>query len=214
MKGPGGESARAALVLAGLCAGLSGCTSTYGTGQAPEMALFSEMTGGLLDREKKEPIEYQPRAPLVMPPTAGALPPPVESAEVAAAGNWPQDPDELARELDARDDEDPLYGGSQAEYERLKPLVAALPNRQPRPTTPVGGSDDRNDQALDIVHSGAQQEEFKQALAEAEGLTRTERRYLTDPPQEYRQPASTAPTEFEEVKKKKGFFLTRWLTGG
>jgi hypothetical protein len=178
------------------------------------MALFSEMTGGLLDREKKEPIEYQPRAPLVMPPTAGALPPPVESAEVAAAGNWPQDPDELARELDARDDEDPLYGGSQAEYERLKPLVAALPNRQPRPTSPVGGSDDRNDQALDIVHSGAQQEEFKQALAEAEGLTRTERRYLTDPPQEYRQPAATAPTEFEEVKKKKGFFLTRWLTGG
>jgi hypothetical protein len=213
MRSPERESTRAVLLLVGLCAGLAGCTSTYGTGQAPEMALFTEMTGGLLDREKKEPIEYQPRAPLVMPPAAGALPPPVQTAEAVAA-NWPQDPDALARELDARDDEDALYGGSQAEYRRLKPLAAALPNRQPRPTSEVGGSDDRYDQAYDIVHSGAQQDEFKQAVADAEGFTRTERRFLTDPPQEYRQPASTAPTEFEEVEKKKGFFLTRWLTGG
>jgi hypothetical protein len=49
---------------------LSGCSSTYGTGKSPGMAMFGEMTGGLLNKgEKKEPIEYQPRAPLVMPPT-------------------------------------------------------------------------------------------------------------------------------------------------
>jgi hypothetical protein len=92
--------------------------------------------------------------------------------------------------------------------------VGALPERRPPTQSPVGGSDDRYDQAYDIVHSRAQQEEFKTAVAEAEGLTRTERRFLTDPPQEYREPASTAPTEFEGVEKKKGFFLTRWLTGG
>ena len=50
---------------------LAGCsmTSTYGTGEAPEMALFREMIGRLLDKNKKKPpIDYQPRAPLVMPP--------------------------------------------------------------------------------------------------------------------------------------------------
>ena len=37
---------------------LTGCamTSTYGTGEVPEMALFREMTGGLMSKEKKEPI--------------------------------------------------------------------------------------------------------------------------------------------------------------
>ena len=33
------------------------------------MAMFREVTGGILDKnKKKQPIDYQPRAPLVMPP--------------------------------------------------------------------------------------------------------------------------------------------------
>ena len=53
---------------------LGGCmqTATYGTGKSPEVAMFTEMTGGLLGRnQEKKPIDYQPRAPLVMPPRAG-----------------------------------------------------------------------------------------------------------------------------------------------
>ena len=75
-------------------------TSTYGTGEAPEMALFREMTGGLLDSEQEEPIEYQPRAPLVMPPRPrGALPPPGRDRRPRPIADWPMDPDEarLAR---------------------------------------------------------------------------------------------------------------------
>jgi len=58
-----------ALLLA-LPLALGGCgmgTSTYGTGEMPEVAMFREMTGGLMNKnQKKGPIEYQPRAPLVM----------------------------------------------------------------------------------------------------------------------------------------------------
>ena len=69
---------------------LGGCGSstTYGTGQAPEMAVFSEMTGGLTGGKKnQEPINYQPRAPLVMPPD-GQLQQPIETAS-AEGGPWP-----------------------------------------------------------------------------------------------------------------------------
>ena len=38
------------------------------------MALFREMTGGLVGKGEKKTIQYQPRAPLVMPPAAGQLP--------------------------------------------------------------------------------------------------------------------------------------------
>ena len=196
------------LTLAALTAGFGGCSSTYGTGEAPEMALFREMTGGFLNREKKEPIAYQPRAPLVMPPSAGELPPPIETAAVATA-EWPNDPDQQARAAKGFDSENPREDIDQAEYRRLKPLTGMLPSA-PR----TERESDMHDEAYDIVRSKQQREQFKQALAESKGYARTERRYLTDPPTTYREPTATAPTEFEEIQKKKGFFLTRWLSGG
>src|SRR4051812_12683696 len=98
---------------------LSGCvhTATYGTGEVPEMAMFHEMTGGLLDKnKKKEPIDYQPRAPLVLPPAGDAsLPPPADTA-AAANPNWPVDRDQLTAAADARSsDDDPRNDVNQAE---------------------------------------------------------------------------------------------------
>ena len=205
---------------------LAGCsmTSTYGTGQAPEMALFTEMTGGLLDKsEKKDPIEYQPRAPLVMPPTGGEatiasastqLPPPMETAS-AAAPDWPMDPSERIG---------PGSGSVTAynmhsEYKRLQPLADAFPEQERR-TAPQGEDYGKQDYYDTIVNARSQREEFRQALAESKGFGRTERRYLTDPPLTYREPVPTAPTgeaaldEGVQKKKKKGNFLTRWWPGG
>ena len=49
-------------------------------------------------------------------------------------------------------------------------------------------------------------------MADAKGYGRTEeRRYLTDPPIAYREPAATAPARVEEVEPKKGNVLTRWF---
>src|SRR4051794_39340687 len=108
-----------AMALLGAAMGLGGCMSgaTYGTGEVPEMAIFHEMTGGI-GSEKKKPIEYQPRAPLVMPPTVGQLPPPVETADASAGTAWPRDDDADKRpknydEKLVRDQVSP------AEYDRL-----------------------------------------------------------------------------------------------
>ncbi len=187
---------------------LAGCspTATYGTGEAPEMALFREVTGGFLSNEKKEPIEYQPRAPLVMPPSSGQLPSPSETAS-AASPDWPIDPDERVAALRGNNDEDVRAGGSQAEYRRLRPLAGALPDTPRQQRTSTGSP-------YDIVHSRQQRQQFQQALAESKGYGRTERRYLTDPPNEYRAPAATAPAEFENINTGSGSGgWLRWLMG-
>jgi hypothetical protein len=185
-------------------------TATYGTGEMPEMAVFREMTGGLLSRDEEPPIRYQPRPPLVRPPTTAALPPPADSAETATA-DWPLDPDQAAGGPVDLAGDDPRAGGSQAEYRRLRPLAGLFPQQAPRTDT---NDENMYDEAYDIVGDRQQRQQFEQALAESKGYARTERRYLTDPPMTYREPAATAPIESAEVKKKKGFFLTRWLTGG
>jgi hypothetical protein len=195
----------AALFL--VAAGLGGCmqTSTYGTGERPGRALFSEVLGGL-GKAPEEPIEYQPRAPLVMPPTAGQLPPPVEVASNADV-DWPGEP--TGPGGPRWGDENSVDDVNSAEYRRLKPLAALQPDRDRNERIVI--NDERGSQ-YEILDRN-QRETFQAAVQEAEGIS-AERRFLTDPPDTYREPAATAPTEFEDIKKERGFFLTRWLTGG
>jgi hypothetical protein len=187
---------------------LTGCalTSTYGTGEAPEMALFREMTGGLMSKEKKEPIEYQPRAPLVMPASAD-LPQPVETA-AAADAEWPIDPDErVIASVD--DDDNPDNDITQADYRRLRPLAGAFGNSAAaRTAAPNNDLDADRDEFYRFVHTATgQRDAFAKAVAESKGYARTERRYLTDPPLAYREAAETAPVgEVDTGVKKKGFW--------
>lgn len=195
---------------------LAGCsTSTYGTGEMPEMALFREMGGGLLNKNKKEePVDYQPRAPLVMPPAAGQqLPEPMETAS-AASPDWPVSPEERLGSAPA-DDGNPRNDITQAEYRRLKPLAGVFPDQSGRPTYELDESG-KTEYYNSIVRGNRQRDEFKKALAESKGYGRTERRFLTDPPLAFREPVATASAGEAAVpkKKKKGNFLTRWWGGG
>jgi hypothetical protein len=189
---------------------LAGCspTATYGTGEAPEMALFREVAGGFFSSQKKEPIDYQPRAPLVMPPSAGQLPPPAATAS-ATSSDWPVDPSQ--RVASAPDyDADVRAGGSQAEYRRLKPLAGVLPEGQ-QATTEY----DLEHTAHSTAYGTRQQRQaFQQALADAKGYNLSQRRYLTQPPTAYSQPAATAPSEFEDINGKgQGGSWLAWLFG-
>lgn len=198
---------------------LGGCMSstTYGTGQAPGLAVFSEMTGGLVGGDKdKEPINYQPRAPLVLPPD-GQLRPPIETVS-AEGGPWPSasnadaigdrgtDPDDEV----ARDDITPEY------VRWLRPIAGLLPAG---PDDRAGSGNDRADKInrkYETLKNPDQLKQFRADLAEAKGLISTRRRWLTDPPVGYRTPAESAPTEFEEIDKndkngkKKNFFARLW----
>ena len=189
----------AAATLAGGCIS----TATYGTGEAPELAIFREIAGGF-GGSKKEPIEYQARAPLVLPPTSsGALPPPADSAEVANT-EWPVDPN---ASMAATDFDNPERAVSPEEAERLAPLAGLMPvTRDPDP------NDTRNP-TYDVIDNPEQVAAFRAAV-DAKNAPSEGRRFLTEPPDAYREPAATAPTEFEYIeKKKKGGFpcLTCWF---
>jgi hypothetical protein len=212
--GRGAISSSLKLLLLAMPVALGGCamTSTYGTGQAPEMALFREMTGGLLSRnDEKKPIEYQPRAPLVLPKPGEQLPEPVQTAS-AADPDWPIDPDERILTPDDGDG-NPDNDITQEDYRRLKPLTGAFgPNR----VKPVRNNfyDQERDDFYAFVHQGTdQRKSFSKSIAESKGYTRTERRYLTDPPLAYREPAATAPTEEVETGVKKRGFWRKLLPG-
>ena len=201
-----GATSRAAFAAALAAAtALGGCMSTanYGTGESPEVAIFREMTGGMLS-PKKEPVVHKPRAPLVLPPSAGQLPPPAPAAEVASA-QWPDDPDKRAKA--ARVYSDKPGEVTPDDYRRLKPLAAAARGR-------AGAGTPNAAPTSAVATHQKQREAFESALNNANGFS-TERRYLTEPPETVREPAPTAPQEFEEIsKKKKGNALTRLFRRG
>jgi len=99
-----------------------------------------------------------------------------------------------------------------AEYRRLRPLADAFPEQSRTVSNEESGKDEYYN---NIVHGRHQRDEFRQALADTKGYGRSERRFLTDPPLDYREPVATAPTSEEALlpKKKKGNFLTRWWRG-
>jgi hypothetical protein len=197
------------LAALSLAAGLGGCmnATTYGTGENPSIAMFSEVMGGI-GKKPEEPIEYQARAPLVMPPASGgALPQPVDVAS-AEGVDWPGEP--LGPVEPRWGDGNPTDDVNPAEYRRLQPLAELQPERDPNERIVVN---DERGSMYEILDRDANRA-FSAAVAEAEGIP-SERRYLTDPPDTYREPAATAPTEFEDIDEDGGgFFLTRWLTGG
>jgi hypothetical protein len=207
---------RAPLVLVALAplAFAGGCsTTTYGTGESPEMALFSELTGniGILPgQKKKQPIEYQPRAPLVMPSNVAQLPEPTETASVTNP-DWPVQPGEQQVASAAQADDDPRNDISQAEYRRLRPVSGAFAAAGANQRG-AGSNDelnnDRTEYYRDIVHGNEKRKKFRASVADMNGLSRNERRYLTDPPLTYREPAATAPEAYQQAKtkKKKRFF--------
>lgn len=204
----GSASSQASLAAAALVAatGLGGCiqTSTYGTGEMPEMAIFRELSGGF-GAQKEEPIVYQARAPLVMPPSSEGLPAPAESAATANAA-WPRDPDQTAPGRREFGDENPRDDISPEEARRLAPLTGM------GVTDYEAGWNENENPAYDVVNK-EKRDAFRAALDDANGI-RQERRFLTDPPDAVREPAATAPAEFEEIQRKRGFFLSRWITGG
>jgi hypothetical protein len=196
----------AGLVAAGLALALAGCQSgmTYGTGVSPGVQTLNDIAGIAGDVKKQEPIDYGPRAPIVEPPVA-TLPPPGQT-DAALAANWPDDPDEQAKRLRA---DAAKRGGDDVPYGRNDP-VFRLPKQettsdQPSPTLV------RNQQSdYERAHSTPEQiATSKKLYADSRNATAVDengnpiRRYLTEPPSEYRAPDEEAPVEITEASKKK-----------
>jgi hypothetical protein len=189
-----------ALVSTVLALALAGCTGmTYGTGKSPGLQTLEDITGVVtLGGKDKEPIDYRARPKIVAPPTIASLPPP-GSDNTAPTANWPNDPDQLRAKViadaDARN-----AAGRPIDYKLAKG------------TTTTGAIQAAQ---IDPNHTLTPEEEakLKKLFADARGGVAVDengnpiRRYLSDPPSEYRLPDPTAPLEVsaDAIKKKKKF---------
>jgi hypothetical protein len=153
---------------------LSGCmgSPTYGTDKTANEQLIEDLTGVLSLAPKNRPkIEYQPRPELVRPETTAVLPPPQDNVRTASAA-WPESPEQRRARLrqEATDNqENPTY---------RSPIL--------HDTTPG---------AERLLTPQEQRAEFKRRLALQNAADPTTRRYLSEPPLDYRTAAATAPTD-------------------
>lgn len=146
---------------------------------------------GIIPKEK-EPIIYNERAPLVLPPKMDLPPPASRSAE--ANPNWPKDPDVAARRKAAREAKMPYTDSELYKLTEGKPLsideIRAGRDPNNRVTSPprvVDRQADNSRMTPDELRSFATD---KKAELQGDGL---KRRYLSDPPQNLLKAAGNAP---------------------
>ncbi|WP_337917853.1 hypothetical protein [Pseudaminobacter soli (ex Zhang et al. 2022)] len=217
------------MALAGILAAgaaVSGCVGspTYGTDKTANEQLMSDVSNILaLGPKERQSIDYKPRPELVKPAkgSTATLPEPQQSVASAENPAWPESPEQKRARLRAEADENRDKPGWRPQIE---PDLARATAR-PREATPTGQSARYGDSGVTPVgiNTTKQSEEFRKKLAEERQGSPTNRKYLSEPPLEYRQAAATAPTGDvgeDEIKKErrlkaqarknKGFSLPKW----
>jgi len=192
----------------------AGCMSspTYGTDKTSNEQLFEDVSGMFaLGGDKKEPINYKPRPDLVRP-SSNTLPPPQQSVASVEGDQWPESPEQRRARIRA----DATANQNNASY-RSEVVPDVEPARRSRP--PVDANARRFERPTNGTEPNANQKrtEFNARLTEQRQGSATSRKYLSEPPIDYRQPASTAAVgdigEDEAVKERRAKSAARKETG-
>lgn len=148
---------------------------------------------GIIPKEK-EPIIYNERAPLVLPPKMDLRPPAPGGGAEARNAEWPKDPDVAARRKAAIEAKTPytsseLYKNSNGKLLSIDEVRAGRDpnNRVTSPPPLVGGQAENTKLTPDQLRAFSTQ---KEAELVGDGL---ERRYLSDPPGGLLKAAGGAP---------------------
>ncbi|MCA1370793.1 hypothetical protein I6F15_25920 [Bradyrhizobium sp. BRP14] len=172
-----------AVVVAGSLV-LSGCVGgpTYGTDKTAGEQLLDDLGSAVsLAPPKTAPTKYQPRAPLVLPPKeqqAALIEPQKSLASREANPAWVESPEEVRQRLREEADankNNPNY---------VSPLAKANANGR-------------------RLSAKEQQEAYREARKIEQGAYSDKRRFLSDPPLEYRRLPEGAETDLGEPEKDK-----------
>ena len=198
---------------------LAGCSgNTYGTGVSSERQLLNDLTDmvSIGPGAKKEKINYTARPTLVKPPEVASLPAPAEKVEAESA-YFPEDPEEKRKRLIASLGEDGVAANGQLapEIEALRAESRARNTGKDRYPKKYANLPRNQDGDCDLcefyMRMEADKIRLEQKTAERQRVGVQKRRYLTEPPDEYRKPAETAvagvlgeeETSDNGIKKKK-----------
>lgn len=201
----GGFAHPAAIAVAAAAIALSGCVGspTYGTDKPADQQLLEDLTGVLsLAPKDKENIEYKPRPELVKPASTAALPAPQDGIVTASNPAWPESPEQ--RRARIRSEATINSEAYNFDPEVTDDVAAVNSGRMPLRHTKGDPVDINGNPLVDINRGG--RDEFNRRLAERNQGNPTNRKYLSEPPLDYRVPAASAPTDDigeDEWKKKK-----------
>lgn len=211
-------SAKVLPPVAVVCASalLSGCLAgpTYGTGTGSNVQLLEDVTGVLSVGGDDQPqIAYTPRPELVEPPSTEVLPTPQEPATEANAA-WPESPEQARARIraDATANQD-IVGyrpeGLAMSDDASEPRARSQQQRQyDRAAFGQGGASTIG------LTTQSQREEFNRRLALRQQGDPTQRRYLSEPPVEYRTPEEGAPVGDIGVDERDKAREARQAAGG
>ena len=188
-------SAFALVILASLVSGCSSSSDGFveegsDTGAPDTNLIKGVMTGlGAIDPNEK-PLEYKPRAPLVVPPKRDLRTPVDPSATTPAS--FPRNPEDVAAE----------HRKAASENEVGKDGKIMTPDELARYAIPGSGKIDRYDpnpgRKLSPEEMGGQARVNEDAIKRAQNPTG--RRTLVEPPDAYRKPSANAPVAAPEEK--------------
>ena len=189
-----------ALIAASLT--LSGCLGpTYGTDKPSTVQLIDDLgnIATLSGTNKAEGIEYKPRPAIVKPSDTASLPAPQQNV-VNDNPAWVESPEETRRRLIAEADANPNDPAFRSPLARRVASGGATPA--------VGGrAADGPPTPVEVLNTAEQRRAYQESRKIQQGAYSDRRRYLSDPPLTYRQPAETAPVgdlgEPEKVKERR-----------
>lgn len=197
---------------------MAGCSvggTTYGTGTTHEQATLQGLGNIFSLKNEQQAIEYKSRPELVMPANKNVLPQPVDTQALTTDGNWPVSPDERIAAVRGAAPKPDEYGNLPVEYlndtnkpgiESTQQLDAGLQRETRRSNVNAGGGEFiqaiRND--ANGVGEGRLARERREQISYSSG---PKRKFLTEPPVEYRTPAATADAgqfgvESEELRRR------------
>ncbi|MEM7068606.1 MAG: hypothetical protein AAF478_06950 [Pseudomonadota bacterium] len=178
-------------------AGCSSSSTTYGTGSSHEEDTMKSLVNLLaVSPEDQQKIDYSARPDLVMPANKQALPAPSDS-QTGQDANWPVSPEqriaavqEAAPEANWRDGSIPLeYQLSEKEGIR-KSASGTYRNR--RASARQGGGEQLLEEIKSEANGNGASAEARKRREQLAYSTGVKRKFLTEPPSEYRQPSVNA----------------------
>lgn len=194
------------LVIGASALALTGCIggTTYGTGVTQEAQLLKDLEGMVTfgSKKTKKRIDHSARPNLVMPSKTAALPVPLDQESSSSNVNWPESPEKRnARIRGEAEIADPRSGAISIKELRRKKIGT----RYDKPITNAVDVDKDGHAAITSLRDGTHKKAkmLKEKYAYSKG---PRRKFLTEPPVEYRVPISTAPVGdigISEAEKEK-----------
>lgn len=180
---------------------LSGCVggTTYGTGVSQEVQTVKDLSNILSLKKKRNTIDYASRSDIVVPDQKTLVEPQVPQSSQATP-DWPESPEQRIARIRAEAEE--ANGGSlsqQVAFANQDKDLPAAPTKKILKSAPLGqGVPNISCDPDGIIMRRCSDSEIRAAVLDVRRKERysgtgvTQRRYLTEPPVEYRTPATSA----------------------